>query len=603
MIGEIRQPRAVPTPRTVEHHPVTCPACDGLKCLCRPHFSDGQLLAAEDLRGLIEYVREKNKLQNRFLHGPGVVCGLEVTCHDCEGWVTVGEGYAIDPCGNDIVLCDDRDFNLIDHIQKCRRTHRREDCDPIWGSDTHNCREEQEYWCLTVSYEERQARRQPALRPGTTDTCGCCRGNGHSCGCGCHHQYRAQPTSTQINRQRRPGSGQLVAYCEPTLVCEGYCLDVVKVSKSYCSDILRGQLEDTFFGRAVACLKVISEFINSRMPKGGVSALFPAFLPASSISFDNATAVAPTDQYENLCRLYEAVRDLYVQNPYNVRCSLRDTLKLIDCPTPSPSETATTYNAKISATLYQLVALIVQYILDCICHALLPPCPTEPDDDRLILACVTIKNDKIDHICNFSCRQHSGAAPSVSYWISIVPLIAQYIQRICCRPSLVRANSPLVNDFADFLTRIDPDGSLRQAVLQDDMALPNQYLERLGQTLSQFTVTGLAASLRSKDVNAAALVNKSPTEAEVTLSNAGVVPVWRDVASADEVPVFKALTTNPFLARGDRVVVYRTADKIVGFGRYDPKDEGVGQTVEMEVLRKELAALKSEVAALKRGPK
>ena len=55
-----------------------CPECGGLECLCRPRFFAGQLLTDEDLNLLNHYIIEKNKLHNRYLHGWGVVCGLEV---------------------------------------------------------------------------------------------------------------------------------------------------------------------------------------------------------------------------------------------------------------------------------------------------------------------------------------------------------------------------------------------------------------------------------------------------------------------------------------------------------------------------------------------
>ena len=69
--------------------PPPCPVCGGLECLCRPRFFAGQLLSEEDLRALDHYIIEKNKLHNRYLHGWGVVCGLEVVCHECKGWVTI----------------------------------------------------------------------------------------------------------------------------------------------------------------------------------------------------------------------------------------------------------------------------------------------------------------------------------------------------------------------------------------------------------------------------------------------------------------------------------------------------------------------------------
>jgi hypothetical protein len=74
----------------------------------RPRFFEGQLLTSDDLQALGDYGRGKDRLHNRYLVGSGVVCGLEVVCSCAHpGSVVVGAGYALDCCGNDIVVaCD-----------------------------------------------------------------------------------------------------------------------------------------------------------------------------------------------------------------------------------------------------------------------------------------------------------------------------------------------------------------------------------------------------------------------------------------------------------------------------------------------------------------
>src|SRR5687768_7625887 len=84
-----------------------CSVCGHTQCLCRPRFFAGQLLTEADLNALQDYMIEKQKRHNRFLHGWGVVCGLEVGCNPCPGWLTVSSGYAVGPCGEEIyVPCD-----------------------------------------------------------------------------------------------------------------------------------------------------------------------------------------------------------------------------------------------------------------------------------------------------------------------------------------------------------------------------------------------------------------------------------------------------------------------------------------------------------------
>jgi hypothetical protein len=83
-----------------------CGGCQGQgQGFARPRFFAGQLLTEDDLDLLETYVVEKNRLHNRSFLGEGVACGLLVTCDPCGGGrVTVQSGYALDCCGNDIVV-------------------------------------------------------------------------------------------------------------------------------------------------------------------------------------------------------------------------------------------------------------------------------------------------------------------------------------------------------------------------------------------------------------------------------------------------------------------------------------------------------------------
>jgi hypothetical protein len=92
----------------------------------RPSFFDGQLLCADDLQALAAYMRGKHRLHNRYLVGEGVVCGLEVVCSRAgEGSVLVRAGYALDCCGNDIVVACDQTVDInqlvaaLPHDAKC----------------------------------------------------------------------------------------------------------------------------------------------------------------------------------------------------------------------------------------------------------------------------------------------------------------------------------------------------------------------------------------------------------------------------------------------------------------------------------------------------
>src|SRR5713226_386618 len=116
--------RTVPSP-TKECAPNPCPVCGGLECLCRPRFFAGQLLTDEDLTRLDHYITAKNKLHNRYLVGWGVACGLEVVCNACDGMVTVRPGYALSPCGEDIIMCAEAAVDVCALIQQCKKREPR----------------------------------------------------------------------------------------------------------------------------------------------------------------------------------------------------------------------------------------------------------------------------------------------------------------------------------------------------------------------------------------------------------------------------------------------------------------------------------------------
>lgn len=95
----------------------------------RPRFFAGQLLQDDDLAAIESYVTGKNRLHNRFLHGDGVVCGLDVSCHPCGGGsVMVGSGYALDCCGNDIVVPCREELDVLAMIRQLR-TAANDGCD------------------------------------------------------------------------------------------------------------------------------------------------------------------------------------------------------------------------------------------------------------------------------------------------------------------------------------------------------------------------------------------------------------------------------------------------------------------------------------------
>lgn len=120
-VVEAKDECAPPTPRSTA--PCTC-GCEGavrcgIECLEKPLFHAGQLLTAESLQLGAKYVEQRLALR-RYIDGVGIVCGLHVRCHPTKrGQIIIDPGYAIDCCGNDIVLCEPHCVDICKCVAEC----------------------------------------------------------------------------------------------------------------------------------------------------------------------------------------------------------------------------------------------------------------------------------------------------------------------------------------------------------------------------------------------------------------------------------------------------------------------------------------------------
>lgn len=87
----------------------------------RVRFFDGRLLTAEDLTQEQEYVRGKQKLHNRSLHGFGIVSGLKVTIG--AGSVVVDPGLGLDCEGNEIVVGASQSLTPLSSTESVRTAY------------------------------------------------------------------------------------------------------------------------------------------------------------------------------------------------------------------------------------------------------------------------------------------------------------------------------------------------------------------------------------------------------------------------------------------------------------------------------------------------
>jgi hypothetical protein len=397
-----------------------CPACGGLQTLCRPRFFAGQLLTEDDLNRLDRYMTDKNRLHNRYLHGWGVACGLEAVCAPCQGEgdrgkLLVRPGYALSPCGNDIVVPAAKTVDICELIDRCRP--QQDPCFVPGGDDA--CQDAEEDWILAICYHEQSSREVAALRAGRCNegkqpagTCGCGGANCGNGGCGCG-------SATRPAGKYQPPTGANVArapQCEPTVVCETFCFRAYKVP----SRIGRQQQEmGALVKRFVCCLVPFIEDL------GG--------LPA------NDATQAQLQQW--LVNLKEALRQ-FLQRESLYDCEVARRLAAIDLPGPNNEDY---FGAWTTATV-DILAIALLVLQKCFCAALLPPCPEPAMDDCVPIATVTVgrKPCRVLKVCNYAGRRFLLTWPNVYYWLSWTPLfgpatgagrpatLRDVIVRICC---------------------------------------------------------------------------------------------------------------------------------------------------------------------------
>lgn len=195
-----------------------CPACGGLQCLCRPRFFAGQILTEADLNRLEQYVIDKNRLHNRYLHGWGVVCGLVVSCNPCSDRVNVSAGYAQSLWRRHHCLRrrHDTDLRPDSPVSAGEQPFRR--LPAPTGNVNNDCQEATQDWILAICYNETTGRGVTPLRNnGSTSGSRCSCGGSSATGCGCS----SKKTVTGMNGCT-PSTPNPPAQCQPTLTCEGY---------------------------------------------------------------------------------------------------------------------------------------------------------------------------------------------------------------------------------------------------------------------------------------------------------------------------------------------------------------------------------------------
>jgi hypothetical protein len=322
--------------------------CCNLVCFERPNYFCGHLLTDADLSKEQQYVVEKHKLYNRTLHGWGIVCGLRLTCGDqeCCGSIVIDEGYAIDDCGNDLVVCEPLRFDVVSLLKEKGWVVGDAAYDPCAPDDEDDDCEYTQCFYVTVCYEE-----EP--RDFTTPFVAGCR-----------------PTLTE---------------CEPTRIREGVRFDVLDKlphENEWLKDLIK---------RLSCCFSIFTDGPFARALEQNKRELEDICKDPQQIE---------GSRYDDLNKRFCELRGLlllYLQkHPDKYNCKFADEIRRNTLPDPNTPD----FGEQVKESFSSILRLAFQYAISCALGELVPRCPEPEKAGCVVLGTVEVKGGCVTHVCN-----------------------------------------------------------------------------------------------------------------------------------------------------------------------------------------------------------
>lgn len=168
--------------------------------------------------------------------------------------------------------------------------------------------------------------------------------------------------------------------------------------------------KDGFLKRVVGCLRDLAK------AEALSAALAKLFQPGATPDDVAAAREAMLDQLDVTTQLSD--------------CRLRADVAAIAIP-PAGGD--------IKPATKLLLFAYLRMLRDCICRALLPPCPP-CDDTGVLLACLTMQDCQVTDICNLE-RKFVLTGPNLRYWLPI-DLFGDVLEALCCTPLKVKVEEP-----------------------------------------------------------------------------------------------------------------------------------------------------------------
>lgn len=554
-----------------------CPACLGLQCLDRTRFFAGQLLSEADLNNEQSYWLAKQRLHNRYLMGWGVVCGMQVVCAECAGWVTVNPGYAIDPCGNDVIVCQAQNFNVLQAIQQCcaPAAPQTANCSPLRYNPSPTCKNSKQEWCITIQYQEQSSRLVTPLSNSASaqcsTSCGCSsNGNGSS---GSKQSSSGTTTTGSCNSTANTQSTTATVpagACEATRIVEGFQLGVVPATQvaeaieAGNPNSLKSQVESCLAGVAILILQA-PKFVDQQIE---------------------------ADAYQATCNYLGVVQQYFATADDITLCSIFAELSTIIVPT---GKDIAVYRG-IVANINRLIGVA---FLNCVCLSIVPPCPSPACDNRIVLACVTVENGAITNICHFPGRNQLITLQTLGYWLGALGLdrlgltLSEVFAALCCSAKETYTTGVFGAKDAYYSEGITTAGVTSGADMNRIAA--HYVAQSLGaQMVNTFNPSARAVDLRS-------YVSKPSKQAMEQLREQGVKTLTMQAVDSDPAWDADAIASGAQYAPAavsvtQPIVMYTQGDVAVGFGVVDLT------TARINDLQSQITALQNQMNQAQTSP-
>jgi hypothetical protein len=269
-----------------------------------------------------------------------------------------------------------------------------------------------------------------------------------------------------------------------------------------------------------------------------------------------------------------------------------------------PLSTLAAYRKAAVEAFMDLAGGLLQYLKDCLCDHFLTNCPECTGEEKLYLGVVSIRDNQVYKVCNFTQRREVKSFPKLGYWLSLIPIMPFFdraIEELCCRvlPEMFgRYVVPAFNEDQTFTAQPRVrTATLRGGVMQaQGLDLPGRVADlfrrgnvagnllgaRLSQPTERFAVT--QPRITSTDI-----VGQPVNEAEERLKVRGAEVkrvAFDPVRQRGLVSSISGLFRQP--AAGDQVTLYVENDRVKYFSV-------AGGAPETRELRSEVTSLAETV--------